>query len=1103
MLHKTGDEIKTGVLTFANNLNLAAISVNSINGFILKNNQPFIHNFYAGTNPLTGGIGNNTFVGVNSGNFNPNNFTYASTMIGFESGMSNKNGYSNTGIGYYALRLNENGFGNTALGTFVLGNSINGNQNTSVGWHSMLYRTGGSSNTGMGVDVLKENLTGNLNTAFGTNAGANNVSGDLNLFLGYAAGFNELGSSKLYISNSSTANPLIKGDFSTNSLALGGGVGNKIDIYGVGSIIKTDYKTHANALIPIIYDASNYTFNLNTSGAFTINSTGAAVGLTSGNINKFEVLTASSTGGSSVNGMAVHDGQIQRMALSSGVNTASSYSWIQSIIGGVGFKPIFLNPNGGGVSIGNTTDLGTGTLNVSGNISTIAAITANQVPIKSQLDLKSDIASPTFTGNPTAPTATAGTNTTQIATTAFVTGAIATADAGNPTNTAYVETSGNNATAQLGNSSRPFLTIDAALDALPAGGGVVKIGIGTFASPAVAKIKSNTAFIGSKEPIINSTITFATPTSRATITAPTALIDGTILSGQFRIEDRNNIRIENLGVDAGKTYIDTFNGGVATNAMAILSTVSTTPCRNITVNNTTALGYSPSALFHAFVFQNVTDCHFSNLTSYYNTHGLVIKGKNITVDGLKAHSHTADGLIIKSYIYAPCADVSLSNINISSLSGYEGGGISLEESVLGSSPLDRITISNVNLKYVSYGVRNVNTVKNVSISSLNAYDLNSFGFKLDTNVDNVNLSNINIVKTLTEGIDVSINGTETVNITNANVSDATGTGFKLTTAGTSIINIVNSNTLTTTASYLITGSGVYGNSNFGTGTKTGVINFKSQSITDSVSGVNFFTGLATQTVNMLALPTGTISFANANTSTSPTIYSKSSNSRGLLILTGTPDVNASADFEFGVRKNDNTDFSTLTSTAFRFTRFGTTLIDVLRNGNTTFAGNISAPLFTGSASLTGNPTAPTATAGTNTTQIATTAFVTNAVSTGASSGTYTLSFSSLTNISSPSDGLVSSYIKVGNIVTVMITLSCTVTVANTLSAISVNLPIARANVTGAVQIGSCSIQDTAQTTQGSAGIVSSTATNTVILSLKPLLSGSSRLTAHITYNVLQ
>lgn len=36
------------------------------------------------------------------------------------------------------------------------------------------------------------------------------------------------------------------------------------------------------------------------------------------------------------------------------------------------------------------------------------------------LDLKAPLASPTFTGTPTAPTATAGTNTTQVATTAFV-----------------------------------------------------------------------------------------------------------------------------------------------------------------------------------------------------------------------------------------------------------------------------------------------------------------------------------------------------------------------------------------------------------------------------------------------------------------------------------------------------------------------------------------------------------------------------------------------------------------------------------------------------------------------------------------------------------
>jgi len=44
--------------------------------------------------------------------------------------------------------------------------------------------------------------------------------------------------------------------------------------------------------------------------------------------------------------------------------------------------------------------------------------------IQTQLNLKAPLASPTFTGTPTAPTASSGTNTTQLATTAFVTTAV-------------------------------------------------------------------------------------------------------------------------------------------------------------------------------------------------------------------------------------------------------------------------------------------------------------------------------------------------------------------------------------------------------------------------------------------------------------------------------------------------------------------------------------------------------------------------------------------------------------------------------------------------------------------------------------------------------
>jgi hypothetical protein len=47
--------------------------------------------------------------------------------------------------------------------------------------------------------------------------------------------------------------------------------------------------------------------------------------------------------------------------------------------------------------------------------------------IAGAISSKADIASPTFTGTPAGPTATAGSNTTQLATTAFVRGEVVTA----------------------------------------------------------------------------------------------------------------------------------------------------------------------------------------------------------------------------------------------------------------------------------------------------------------------------------------------------------------------------------------------------------------------------------------------------------------------------------------------------------------------------------------------------------------------------------------------------------------------------------------------------------------------------------------------------
>ena len=60
-------------------------------------------------------------------------------------------------------------------------------------------------------------------------------------------------------------------------------------------------------------------------------------------------------------------------------------------------------------------------LDVTGKITaTLAPTNANDVVRKTELDLKANLASPALTGTPTAPTATVGTNNTQVATTAFV-----------------------------------------------------------------------------------------------------------------------------------------------------------------------------------------------------------------------------------------------------------------------------------------------------------------------------------------------------------------------------------------------------------------------------------------------------------------------------------------------------------------------------------------------------------------------------------------------------------------------------------------------------------------------------------------------------------
>ena len=67
-----------------------------------------------------------------------------------------------------------------------------------------------------------------------------------------------------------------------------------------------------------------------------------------------------------------------------------------------------------------TSNFATGVINTSIGASPSDTVLLSEKAINTALSLKAPLASPDLTGTPTAPTATAGTNTTQIATTAFV-----------------------------------------------------------------------------------------------------------------------------------------------------------------------------------------------------------------------------------------------------------------------------------------------------------------------------------------------------------------------------------------------------------------------------------------------------------------------------------------------------------------------------------------------------------------------------------------------------------------------------------------------------------------------------------------------------------
>ena len=156
-----------GSLSLSNIFTLPVTTASGV-GVIFKGADRFIHDFKA-----TGTDGNNTFVGVNSGNF---------TMSGSTTQASN-----NTAVGQSSLTSLTTGNYNSAFGDRSLNANTTGYQNSAFGTISLYSNTTGYQNSAFGVNSLVNNTTGYYNSAFGVGAGSAITTGSNNIAIGYSA----------------------------------------------------------------------------------------------------------------------------------------------------------------------------------------------------------------------------------------------------------------------------------------------------------------------------------------------------------------------------------------------------------------------------------------------------------------------------------------------------------------------------------------------------------------------------------------------------------------------------------------------------------------------------------------------------------------------------------------------------------------------------------------------------------------------------------------------------------------------------------------------------------------------------------------------------
>lgn len=159
-------------------------------------------------------LGDNTFIGVNAGNFTMarqggadywasentavgrnafalNEVGGQNTAIGGNALWGNLTGFHNTAVGFVALASNEHGKDNVALGHSAMYRNLTGSWNVAVGLQSLYHNTSGMNNVAVGRDAVFSNTTGDWNTGVGVDAIPGGETGTGNTGVGGESGYTE------------------------------------------------------------------------------------------------------------------------------------------------------------------------------------------------------------------------------------------------------------------------------------------------------------------------------------------------------------------------------------------------------------------------------------------------------------------------------------------------------------------------------------------------------------------------------------------------------------------------------------------------------------------------------------------------------------------------------------------------------------------------------------------------------------------------------------------------------------------------------------------------------------------------------------------------